>query len=644
MPVAPSANQKDGTMTRYPTLLSKQGRHSPRSPSLHSPGANHVYSADPQACLQEIRQLASPGSNLNAVLQQSDHPFSNQGQPPHPHLHPFNHRTSPGILQNPSSLLEPYPHSVRTSPTSCDITIWSGHQDHMGQQLSHSPMFYSGIRSSEDSGRKSESPSRKRCRVSLSSQDVTEISDSSLSSLPITSWDHSTPSPSERNIRRRSISHRRASGTERCNTPRCRYSPTSRQSRFLERPPIWHGNYPQDHRLFQPPSVNIQHNGVTHGSYPHHTGLLPHPNQPQQQQTPQVQHPQSAFAFDLGQISCSVAPPLSPQPLPMFNTPNNGNGRTTLYSQYYTYGEPTSQSCAAANIAATHHVTSTGFSCGCNYPQSQLLLSPHHSPQQPSPPFLHPSSPHIQSRFQTQVAPMPSPMGQRMQYLTPPHILQAQDAGLEAATERRPPPYISLTTNGHHGHGSPPISSSPLPHQVLQDYTSVRGQPEFSCLNNNTSYARRITHARRSSTRRWRPPVLPPAPPPYSGFLLHFLAMLSNPSIPSHTQDIPSPESPEAENYEALLTLAERLGEAKPRGLPKSEIEQLLSYRYNPENHGSDQTSCVVCMCDFEIRQILRVLPCGHEFHARCVDKWLKTNRTCPICRGDASDTGHPSD
>ncbi|XP_071515532.1 uncharacterized protein [Panulirus ornatus] len=159
----------------------------------------------------------------------------------------------------------------------------------------------------------------------------------------------------------------------------------------------------------------------------------------------------------------------------------------------------------------------------------------------------------------------------------------------------------------------------------------------------------------RRSSSSWRgntmPPAAPPPPPPpplpsaaaaaatYPGILLHFLAMLSHPSLHQYSVVDPVPaEAPDTENYEALLHLAERLGEAKPRGLMKTVIDQLPSYRYTGEKSDTKQTTCVICMCDFELRQMLRVLPCLHEFHTKCVDKWLKSNRTCPICRGDASE------
>lgn len=106
-----------------------------------------------------------------------------------------------------------------------------------------------------------------------------------------------------------------------------------------------------------------------------------------------------------------------------------------------------------------------------------------------------------------------------------------------------------------------------------------------------------------------------------------FSAMFSNPPMSPFSQtDLSSSDTTETENYEALLNLAEQLGEAKPRGLGKLEIESLLSYKFNADTHQGDQTSCVVCMCDFEARQVLRVLPCSHEFHAKCIDKWLRVS------------------
>merc|ERR1719438_365644 len=183
-----------------------------------------------------------------------------------------------------------------------------------------------------------------------------------------------------------------------------------------------------------------------------------------------------------------------------------------------------------------------------------------------------------------------------------------------------------------------------------------RDRPRYNSNNNNRGRGL-------SNNRRWRGPApagllapghvgvsplqlaaapgqIPASAAAYGpGFLLNVLAMLSNPGL---HPELAANDVTEAENYEALLSLAERLGEVKPKGLPKSDIEQLPSYRYSAEEGDSSpsdqtQTVCVVCMSDFETRQVVRVLPCSHEFHAKCVDKWLKTNRTCPICRGDAS-------
>lgn len=70
-----------------------------------------------------------------------------------------------------------------------------------------------------------------------------------------------------------------------------------------------------------------------------------------------------------------------------------------------------------------------------------------------------------------------------------------------------------------------------------------------------------------------------------------------------------SPRSSILDNYEALLNLAERLGDAKSRGLPKEEIDQLPSYRCTPcHSLESDQTSCVVCMNDFHETQMVSTL------------------------------------
>ncbi|KAK7350515.1 hypothetical protein VNO77_09215 [Canavalia gladiata] len=43
---------------------------------------------------------------------------------------------------------------------------------------------------------------------------------------------------------------------------------------------------------------------------------------------------------------------------------------------------------------------------------------------------------------------------------------------------------------------------------------------------------------------------------------------------------------------------------------------------------------CAVCLSKFHHDDVLRLLPiCCHAFHAQCIDTWLQSNLSCPLCR-----------
>ncbi|KAL8167046.1 hypothetical protein V2J09_008545 [Rumex salicifolius] len=75
-----------------------------------------------------------------------------------------------------------------------------------------------------------------------------------------------------------------------------------------------------------------------------------------------------------------------------------------------------------------------------------------------------------------------------------------------------------------------------------------------------------------------------------------------------------------------------------PEGLSRAAVEAIPTYFYRDvkmhRSVGKGEIECAVCLSEFEDHEILRLLPkCSHVFHPDCVDPWLLSQATCPVCR-----------
>ncbi|KAH7853008.1 hypothetical protein Vadar_031979 [Vaccinium darrowii] len=86
----------------------------------------------------------------------------------------------------------------------------------------------------------------------------------------------------------------------------------------------------------------------------------------------------------------------------------------------------------------------------------------------------------------------------------------------------------------------------------------------------------------------------------------------------------------------AAVTLPRRLS---PSGLDQAAINSFPVFNYSEIKHlkiGKGALTCAVCVSEFEDHERLRLLPkCDHVFHPECIDPWLASHSTCPICRAN---------
>lgn len=73
--------------------------------------------------------------------------------------------------------------------------------------------------------------------------------------------------------------------------------------------------------------------------------------------------------------------------------------------------------------------------------------------------------------------------------------------------------------------------------------------------------------------------------------------------------------------------------EDRPSSSSISMVQSNPIFRYSKQ---CEVEACSVCLCEFKEGEEVRLLPeCLHLFHVACVDSWLNSFSTCPICRAD---------
>jgi len=75
--------------------------------------------------------------------------------------------------------------------------------------------------------------------------------------------------------------------------------------------------------------------------------------------------------------------------------------------------------------------------------------------------------------------------------------------------------------------------------------------------------------------------------------------------------------------------------ETSRRGASPAKISGLPFTVFKSGMYPVDESSCAICMSQYDEGDEVRCLPCHikHHYHKQCVDDWLKINATCPTCR-----------
>lgn len=96
-------------------------------------------------------------------------------------------------------------------------------------------------------------------------------------------------------------------------------------------------------------------------------------------------------------------------------------------------------------------------------------------------------------------------------------------------------------------------------------------------------------------------------------------------ALPVHKYRVMGQESEDADQQQSSCS-------------PASESNQVSGEAEASPMAPEDELTCSVCLEQVNEGEIIRTLPCLHQFHSTCIDPWLRQQGTCPVCKFRANE------
>lgn len=87
-------------------------------------------------------------------------------------------------------------------------------------------------------------------------------------------------------------------------------------------------------------------------------------------------------------------------------------------------------------------------------------------------------------------------------------------------------------------------------------------------------------------------------------------------------------------SYENLMRLSEVMGDANPKKTSSAILESLEKAEYKDWATADSDERCPICLDDYSPTDpVMKLNNCSHWLHRDCLQQWLGTAGTCPVCR-----------